>query len=96
MEYNICVSITSTNFNGCFPAVECCNMVELRLDLMQIDEAEINQLLGRGIPAVVTCREGVYDQARRQQLLLFAIDNGATYVDVEVEADEESRKTIVE
>jgi 3-dehydroquinate dehydratase-1 len=71
-------------------------MVELRLDLMQIDEVEISQLLKRGVPAVVTCREGVYDQARRQQLLLFAIDNGAAYVDVEIEADEGYRKAIVE
>ena len=71
-------------------------MVELRLDLMQMDDKQVSELLQQSIETVVTFREGKHSEAERQQALVNAINNGANYVDVEVEANEQYRKTLVQ
>lgn len=71
-------------------------MVELRLDLMELSNEQVKQLLQQCVEAVVTFREGKYTEVERQQALMAAISNGASYVDVEVEADETYRNTIVQ
>ncbi len=70
-------------------------MVELRLDLMQMQPAQIQALLQHNIPTVVTCREGKYSQNERITLLKHAIEHGAAYVDIEVESEENYRKELV-
>jgi 3-dehydroquinate dehydratase type I len=71
-------------------------MAELRLDLMQLHVTQIEKLLQQKIPTVVTCREGKYNRSERLELLRLAIQNGASYVDIEVEAEESYRKSLIE
>lgn len=71
-------------------------MAELRLDLMQLQSAQIQALLMHKIPTVATCREGLFSQGERMELLKFAIQNGATFVDIEVESEVNYRKTLVD
>jgi 3-dehydroquinate dehydratase-1 len=92
----ICTSITSTNFLECEQTMHSSQMAELRLDLMQLQPAQIQALLQYKIPIVATCREGKYSQSERAELLKFAIANGATFVDIEVEADEAYRQALVD
>jgi 3-dehydroquinate dehydratase type I len=92
----ICTSITSADFLECEQAVRNSQMAELRLDLMQLQPAQIQALLQCKIPTVATCREGKYPQSERIELLKVAVAQGATYVDIEVEADECYRKELAD
>ncbi|MDR2938099.1 MAG: type I 3-dehydroquinate dehydratase [Prevotellaceae bacterium] len=92
----ICTSVTSTDFSECEQVLRSSQMAELRLDLMLLHTAQIQALLLHKIPTVVTCREGKYAQNERVNLLKFAIENGATFVDIEVESEESYRKTLVD
>ncbi len=92
----ICTSITATDFSECRRLMRDSRMAELRLDLMQLQPEQIQLLLQNKIPTVVTCREGKYAQGERMELLKFAIEHGASYVDIEVESKDGYRKALVE
>ncbi len=96
MKYKICTSITTTDFNEALQLTNCNQMVELRLDLMQMSSEQLKQLLQQNTETVVTFREGKYSETERQQALIAAISNGANYVDVEVEANEQYRQAITQ
>ena len=96
MKYKICTSITTTDFNKACLLIDRSQMVELRFDLMQMSREQLGRLLQQGAETVVTFREGKYSEAERQQALMEAISNGASYVDVEVEAGEQYRQAIIQ
>ncbi|MDR3329048.1 MAG: type I 3-dehydroquinate dehydratase [Prevotellaceae bacterium] len=91
----ICLSLTTSTFSECLKVARGSEMLELRLDLMQATPQQVQQLLRLGVPTVATCREGRHSQAERLQLLQLAIREGATCVDVEVEADEAYRHALI-
>jgi 3-dehydroquinate dehydratase type I len=71
-------------------------MVELRLDLMQLDLEQVKLLLQREeLLTIATCREGKFSTSDRLRQLQFAIRNGASYVDIEVESGEDYRTALV-
>ncbi len=95
MKYKICTSITATDFNEALQLINRNRMVELRFDLMQMSGEQLKQLIQQSAETVATFREGKYSETERQQALIAAISNGATYVDVEVEANEQYSQPIV-
>ncbi|MDR3366130.1 MAG: type I 3-dehydroquinate dehydratase [Prevotellaceae bacterium] len=92
----ICISIGVSDYAECCGIAQRSAMFELRLDLMQLEPAQLERLLRYPALTVATCREGKYGDAERLQLLQFAVRSGASYVDVELEADETYRRTLVE
>jgi 3-dehydroquinate dehydratase type I len=92
----ICVSVGGSDYAACCRMVRSCAMAELRLDLMQLDLEQVGQLLRHPALTVATCREGTFGNDERSQQLQFAIRHGASYVDIEVEADEAYRRALVE
>jgi 3-dehydroquinate dehydratase type I len=92
----ICTSITTTDFTACQHLLLRSEMAELRLDLMQLQPAQVQALLRYArIPIVATCREGRYGESERLQLLQLAVEGGAAYVDIELEADERYRQALL-
>jgi 3-dehydroquinate dehydratase type I len=71
-------------------------MAELRLDKMQFESNELKKLLTFKIPLIATCRTGIYNDDKRLELLTFMAKNGATYIDVELESDENYKKKLVD
>jgi 3-dehydroquinate dehydratase-1 len=70
-------------------------MIELRLDLMKIDEAQLIRFLSLPVDVVVTCRpNGQMTEEQRLTLLCQSVFLGATYVDVEIESGTEFISTL--
>ena len=95
----ICISISERTAAGCIRALEGLKLAEVRLDLM--DEAEltpenIRMIFSRPIELVATCRPLKMGEVKRKECLLLAIEAGAKYVDIEVEAPDGCKKEIVE
>ncbi|MDR0661256.1 MAG: type I 3-dehydroquinate dehydratase [Prevotellaceae bacterium] len=96
MNHKICISITSTSFDESLTAVNHNPLVELRLDLMQTNNEQIKQLLEQSTTSIVTFRDGNASLQKRQEALILAIDNGACHIDIEVEANENYRQTLIQ
>ncbi|MDR2564077.1 MAG: type I 3-dehydroquinate dehydratase [Prevotellaceae bacterium] len=94
---NICVSVAEKTFDEISAALKTVTFAEIRLDACEITENEIRRLFSTSDKILTaTCREGRYDNRERTRRLLAAVEAGATYVDVEAEADNDLRKTIAE
>lgn len=61
-------------------------LIELRLDLIQKSPSELFSKIPAGIKSIVTCREGLYSEKERMELLRDAIELGASYLDIELES----------
>jgi len=62
-------------------------LIELRLDLMKIDEKQLSHFLSLPVNVIVTCRpNGQMTEEQRLLLLCKSISLGAHYVDVEIES----------
>jgi 3-dehydroquinate dehydratase type I len=83
----ICVTFskpTVEQFLSKHPEVK---MIELRLDLMNIDEAQLICFLSLPVDVVATCRPtGQLTEKQRLTLLHRCISLGARYIDVEIES----------
>ena len=91
----ICVSFskpTVEQFLLQHPEVQ---MIELRLDLMAIDETSLRRFLSLPVDVIVTYRpNGQISEKQRLTLLLQSIALGARYVDVEIESGTEFIATL--
>ncbi|MEW6748607.1 MAG: type I 3-dehydroquinate dehydratase [Candidatus Micrarchaeota archaeon] len=94
----ICISVGEKTVFGCMKALGGTELAEIRLDLL--DEKEltpdnVRKLISSGKKVVATCRPGKMADARRLELLSSAIDAGAAYVDIEVEAKDGYKEALV-
>jgi len=81
----ICTSIQNKEFKAILKALETEEMAEIRLDLCALDEEEIQALFqDTDVPLVATCR--LAEEPQAPELLELAIEAGAKYVDLEMEA----------
>jgi 3-dehydroquinate dehydratase-1 len=83
----ICVSISHLEEISSL-LVEEVSLVELRLDHIGLDPAEIYPLLPGHWKTVATCRPGKQEISTRLDWLKKSMDLGATYVDMELESEE--------
>ncbi|MDR2847892.1 MAG: type I 3-dehydroquinate dehydratase, partial [Bacteroidales bacterium] len=96
MNEKICVSLGGISVVECMKWAALLPLVELRLDLLQLSTENIEILATQCRQWVATCREGKYSERERTVQLAAAIRAGATYVDIEYEADEAYRKPLQE
>jgi len=98
MNKKICVSISEKTVEGCLKALEGLCFAEVRLDalLEKPSEAQVGEIFSQKGRIVATCREGKFIGSERAEMLLCAIEKGAAFVDVELEAEAELRHVIVE
>ncbi len=81
----ICVSIS--HISQINPAIKSgAGMIELRLDLMDADTVTIFRSIPDQVKTIATCRPESYDQAEREVILKSCMEQGATYIDLEVES----------
>ncbi len=73
-------------------ALERYSMAEIRIDMVGHEAALPLFALRTGL--IATCREGTYSRDERLSHLLAAADAGASYIDVEYEADEEFKSVL--
>ena len=88
LSNKICVSLGGMPFERCLQLASAWPLVEVRLDLIhQIDPEKIELLAGQCRQWIATCRPGNLTDDGRFELLKAAIRSGATYVDIEYEAE---------
>ena len=86
----ICTTLTGRDLDGIYDALETpgMEMAEIRLDTCPLDAEDIEELFSDSdVPLVATCRIGENMPAKEAEArLIRAIQAGAAYVDVELEA----------
>jgi len=92
----ICVSLGGMPFGTCLQLASAWQLVEIRFDLMNLDPEKIDILAMQCRQWIATCRPGKHTERERTVLLAAAIRAGATYVDIEYEAEPTYRQTLVD
>ena len=91
----ICVSIQENNFADIFAKMQGEEGVEIRLDDAVLSDDEINKIFSLPIKTIATCRINKYNNIKRKDILIKAITAGASYVDIEIESDENYKQEII-
>jgi 3-dehydroquinate dehydratase-1 len=92
----ICVSLTEKNPDVCLEILEKVEMAEIRIDLAELSDKDIIKIFSSRKKLIATCRPGKYSQSERMYKLRLAIESGATFVDIEFEAEPDFREAIIE
>ncbi len=90
---NICVSIANKSFEECLLICKNAELVELRLDLLNLDFNHLEQLFKLDTQYIITHRLGELLNEQATAFLMNIIDLGAKYIDIELE---ENNKYITE
>ena len=96
MDSGICVSLGGMPFAACMQVASAFPLVEIRLDLLKLNPQKIELLAMQCRQWIATCRAGKLNDYERTVLLSAAIRSGATYVDIEYEADIVYRRQLIE
>ena len=83
----ICVALSETNFDKCVELSKKFDLAEIRLDMTKFSHDQVKKIFSGGTKLIATCRPGEISEKERKELLLLAINSGATYVDIEFETE---------
>jgi 3-dehydroquinate dehydratase I len=90
-----CLSIVFESVDQCLEHLKNFEIVEYRLDKINFQE-RIPELFKVSIPTIATYRpSNNVSDLERKNILKQAIDNGANYIDIELDANEEYLKELV-
>jgi 3-dehydroquinate dehydratase I len=92
----ICVSLAEKDPDVCLDILEKVEMAEIRIDLAELSDENIRKIFSSRKKLIATCRPGKYSQPERIHKLRLAVESGATFVDIEYEADNDFRNSIME
>ncbi len=94
----ICVCIAETSVLDCLKALRGIEFAEVRLEKVKgITPEKVKTIMSSSARIVATCRpEGGMSDKKREQILAAAIDNGATFIDLEIESEEGYRKGLAD
>lgn len=92
----ICVTVAEATVEDCLEALKGLSFAEIRMDMMKLTGKDVPIIFrGSGPRLIATCRLGTYSEEERKGLLIAAVEAGASYVDVEVESNDEFKDEIV-
>ncbi len=91
----ICVSIKELSFNECLEVVKNEELVELRFDLMNVREEEIEKLCRQKAQIIATCRPKESNDTKRMNILKHSASCGATFVDIELESSDAFKQEVM-
>ncbi len=82
----ICVSLANINYKNLELKLTSFEMVEVRIDLLDFSNEELNRIFSKQISSIATCRSSKFSDKERLELLKSAIISGANYVDIEIDS----------
>jgi len=91
----ICVSIAEPTLEQCRADLKGLELAEVRIDKTPLTPVEIKELFAEPVKLIATCRPGTRPNEERLAALLAAIDAGAAYVDIEVDAPPDFHDAVV-
>jgi 3-dehydroquinate dehydratase I len=92
----ICVTVAERSVDRCLAALKDLSFAEVRLDAMDVEPRDMRPIFSCARTLVATCRPGRFNGDKRRELLLASIEEGASFVDVEIDSGEKHRESIVE
>lgn len=91
----ICVAISDKDPQKALDILDKVEMAEIRLDLTGYNKEAIEIVFGHKTKTIATCRPNKMSAIRQKETLIQAINAGANYVDIEIEADKDLQKEII-
>lgn len=91
----ICVSLANIGFEDCLALAEEESFVEFRFDLLDFTPEQVEQVVSVSQRSIATYRPDGKDPDRRMQTMVTALKAGASYVDIEIEAESYFRKDLI-
>lgn len=91
----ICISYGNIALNELLEKLKATRMAEIRIDLLGLTKDEVAAVFRSHPNLIATCRPDTMGIEAQRELLLTAIESGAAYVDVEVEAPSSFKKEMV-
>ena len=91
----ICIAISDKSLEKCLKTLDKVEMAEIRLDLTGFGKEEIKKVFAHATPTIATCRPDKMGPEKQLELLTTAINAGAKYVDIEIEAEDAQKETII-
>ena len=91
----ICVALSDKNIEHCLPVLDQVEMAEIRLDLTEFGDEDIRRVFAHQTPTIATCRPDKMGSEEQLRRLKLAIESGANYVDIEIEADKNQQQDII-
>src|SRR3989338_1882550 len=96
MTYKIYVSIGDCSADECITALQNLELAEIRLDKIKLSASDIKKIFSQPVQLIATCRaDKTRNDEERKNILLSAMDAGAAYVDIEVEANDAYKNEII-
>ena len=92
----ICVAISEKSLEKCLSILDHVEMAEIRLDLTGFDLDAIRKVFVHPTPAIATCRPEKFSEKDQLKKLQVAIESGARYVDIEIDAAIKQQQAIIE
>ena len=92
----ICATVAERSVEECLEALKGISFAEIRLDAMDEPPRDLSAIFSGVRTLVATCRPGRFSDSERLRLLMASIEQGASFVDVELDSDPGYREQIVE
>jgi shikimate dehydrogenase/3-dehydroquinate dehydratase type I len=83
------------DYDQCREILKTTDMAEIRLDLLHFSTQQVKEIFSMHTQLIATHRPGGIDEEKRKELLITAIEAGARYVDLEIEASPTFKKDII-
>ncbi len=92
----VCLSIADVSADEAMDILSKVNLAELRLDRINFDKKDIKRLFSTRTKTIVTYRQNKKtNENERKDILIEAIKNGASMVDIEVENSDDFKNEII-
>src|SRR4030042_7082301 len=91
----ICISLVNKSFSECLKIIRKEEMVEVRMDLLDLDIGQVRKLFRTSPRLIATFRKGEVPDTKRFEYLAKAITSGASWVDIDLLTDESFRTELL-
>jgi 3-dehydroquinate dehydratase type I len=91
----ICVSLSNMSFEECLKHARRETFVEFRFDLLDLTPEQVTEVVSKARRSIATYRPETGDPDRQLQTMLMAIKAGASYIDIEIEAEAGYRNHLI-
>jgi 3-dehydroquinate dehydratase type I len=91
----ICVAISEPDINKCLQILDRVEMAEIRLDLTGFTTSEITKAFSHPTTTIATCRPGTKGDIDQFMKLKAAMEAGAKYVDIEIDAGKKQLEEVI-
>jgi 3-dehydroquinate dehydratase-1 len=91
----LCVSISEPSVKKILNLINKSEIAEVRLDLMDLSDQDIEKVFSGEGKIIATCCAGKFSDEQRKKKLEKAIESGASYVDIEIDAPDAFKEDLI-